>query len=187
MKIDRLQGTSTGLLRALAWEFVQNLPLVAGFLLGLDLWQRHRPLLAVACIVVGSVLGSLAIWATESRIVAGHREPVQVVVTNVVVIAGLMFVLILYLSALWSRWWTDLLFGVAGGVLLGAAQDLAARSPIGVVHCAAMALAFALALVAIRLLSGALPLAANVLAITAFATLVIGSMDYGTLGAERLP
>jgi hypothetical protein len=182
---DRPPSAAGRWLRVLGWEFVQNLPLVAGFMLGLALWQVGRAGPAAACIVAGSVIGSLVIWATESRIVAGHREPARVVLMNVGVLAGLMLLLAAYLAAAWSRWWTDLLFGVAGGIALGVAQDLAARSPISPVHCTAMALAFSLALVSIRGLAGALPLAANVLLITAFATAIIGLVDYR--GAAATP
>jgi hypothetical protein len=179
MLSERGAGPAIRWLGTLGWEFVQNLPPVAGFLLGLAQWRQERLGLAAASVAAGSLLGSFAIWATESRIVAGHREPLRVVVANVVVIAGLMFVLMAYLSAGWSRWWTDLLIGAAGGIVLGVAQDLAARSPVGPGHCAAMALAFALALLGIRGLVDALPLAANVLLITAFATVIIGLIDYG--------
>jgi hypothetical protein len=166
------------------WEFVQNLPLIAGFLLALDLWQQAKPLPSLACMVAGSVTGSLVIWATEAKIVAGHREPLRVVVTNVAGIAALMLVLVAYLSAGWSRWWTDLVVGLLGGTALGVAQDLAAGSPIGWGHATAFALAFSLGLAGVRILSAALPLGASVLIVTAAVTALICMMDYGLPRSE---
>jgi hypothetical protein len=164
--------------RVFFWEFVQNLPAIAGFLLALDLWQQAKPLPSLACMVASSVTGSLVIWATEARIVAGHREPPQVVVTNVAGITVLMLVLAAYLSAGWSKWWTDLVFGLFGGVALGVAQDLAAGSRVGWGHATAFALAFSLGLVGVRILSAALPLGASVLVVTAAVTALICVTDY---------
>jgi hypothetical protein len=153
--------------------------------LALDLWQQARPLPSLACMVVGSVTGSLVIWATEARIVAGHREPLRVVVTNVAGIAFLMLVLVVYLSAGWSRWWTDLVAGLLGGIALGAAQDLAAGSPVSLCHVTAFALSFSLGLVGARILSSALPLGATILVVTTAVTVLICLMDYGLPRTER--
>ena len=179
--------------RVLFWEFIQNLPLVAGFLSGLNFWRQGELGLAIACMVAGSVVGSSIIWATESKIVKGHREPLRVVLTNVVVIAVLMLALTAYLAAAWSQWWMDLVLGMVGGIALCAAQDLAARSPIGWGHCVAMALAFALALVGVRALSVALPVLLNTLVLAVAVTIVIALIDYGSVAVggvregERTP
>jgi hypothetical protein len=90
----------------------------------------------------------------------------------------LMLVLAAYLSATWSRWWTDLLVGLVGGSALAIAQDLAAKTPIGVVHSLAMAVSLALALIGVRLLSLAFPVMVNVLVITVAVTVVICWLDY---------
>jgi hypothetical protein len=165
--------------RTFFWEFVQNLPLIAGFLLALDLWQQAKPLPSLACMVAGSVTGSLVIWATEAKIIAGHREPLRVVVTNVAGLALLMLVLAVYLSAGWSRWWTDLVVGVLGGMALGLSQDLAAGSPASWRHATAFALSFSFGLVGVRILSASLPLGGSVLVVTATVTALICMMDYG--------
>ena len=167
--------------RVFFWEFVQNLPLVVGFLLGLRLWQAGNPWLAGVCIVGGSLVGALAIRATEARIVAGHREPLRAVLVNIAVMSALMLVVVAYLSAAWSRWWTDLLAGSLVGLALGAAQDLAARSPIGLRHGAAFALAFALGLVGVRILAAVCPFLISALVITSVVTVAISWLDYGAV------
>jgi hypothetical protein len=174
-----------GLGKVVFWEFVQNLPLVAGFLFGLDFWQESRGWLALACMLAGSLSGSMLIWATESRIVTGHREPLRVVVTNVVVMVLLMLLAAAYLSARWSSVWTDLVIGLVGGALLGVAQDLVAHSPIGAGHCAALALAFTLGLVGVRLLVANLPIVVNVLIITVVVTVAVWLVDYGPFRASH--
>lgn len=165
--------------QVLLWEYLQNLPLAAGFFLGLDLWQAGRPWLAVACALGGSAAGALVIWATESRIVAGHREPLRVLLANVAVLATLMGVFMVYLSASWSRWQTDLVFGMLGGAALGLAQDLAAGSRVGWGHVLAFALSLPLGLVLVRVLAAGLPVWANAVLVTAVITVVIGVVDYG--------
>jgi len=166
-------------LQAFFWEFVQNLPLVGGFLLGLDFWHQGRLGVAIACMVAGSVIGSLVIWATESRIVKGHREPIQVVVTNVLAMSSLMFLLAMYMSSQWSGWWSDLLIGFMGGVGLGVIQSWAIKSPVSFGHCMAFALSFALGLVGIRVLAATISVGANTLVVTAVVTAVITIVDYG--------
>jgi hypothetical protein len=183
MSTEPLQHFAGKRLRVLLWEFVQNLPLVLGFLLGLKLWQQGRLWPAMASMVVGSVAGSFLISVTERHIVEGHREPLRVMLTNMAVIAGFMLIVTAYLAAPWSRWWLDLVLGVVAGTLLGMVQDVVTGSSIGWGHCAAMGLAFALALVALRWLAS-LPLVANVLIITAVLSVLIVLIDYVAFDAR---
>jgi hypothetical protein len=169
--------------RAFFWEFLQNLPLVAGFLSGFWLWQHGAPWLAMACMIAGSAGGSVIIWATEAKIVEGHHEPVRVVLTNIAVMALLMLAVTAYLAAPWSRWWMDLTLGLVGGVALGVVQSLAARAPVDGGHCVAIALALALALLGVRILAATLPLWANVLIVATMVTVAVVLMDYAPFGA----
>jgi uncharacterized membrane protein len=187
MKSDHSQLAAGRFWKAIVWELVQNLPLIAGFVLSLHLWQRDKLAWALVCMIAGSALGSLAIWATEAQIVPGHHEPLRVVVTNVVMFAGLMVIVAAYLSTAWSRWWLDLVLGVIVGAVLGAAQDLAARSPIGLGHCMALGLSFALGLMGVRLLTTSLPLAWSILIITVVLTVAIVAMDYGAIWSGKSP
>lgn len=167
--------------RALLWEFVQNLPLVAGFIGALWFWQQSKYMLAVACVVVSSVAGALIIRITESKIVEGHREPVRVTLVNIAVMTVLMFASVAYLSAGWSSWKTDLLVGGLAGIALGVAQDLTAKKSIGIGHCIALACSGPAALIGIRVLVAALSILVNTLIITAVVTLIIALVDYGPL------
>jgi hypothetical protein len=166
--------------RILPWEFAQNVPLVAGFLFGLEEWQSGRIWLAVAWMSVGSILGSLMIWATEPRIVEGHHESMRTVLANVLLFLSLMVAIAAYLTAAWSHPATDLLFGFIAGAILGIAQDVVARAAIDVGHCIAMAVASVVALLGIRLLAATVSLAVSVLIVTTLVTVAIVRIDYAT-------
>lgn len=173
-------------LQAFFWEFVQNLPLVIGFAVALELWQQRRGLGAVAVMLGGSTLGALTIRATEAKIVAGHREPWRVVMVNILVMTTLMLAIIAYLQTGWSNWATDIVGGIGAGIVLGIAQSLAAGEPIGIRHCLAFACAFPPALIGTRQLFAAqLPILVNVLIITAGVTFIITLLDYGPLSFKR--
>jgi len=168
------------------WEFIQNLPLVAGLMLGLWLWRDAEVIPAILTMLAGSFLGAALIRLTERRIVGpdraglqGNQEPIAVTITNF----GLMFILMLgltaYLSADWSSAATDLLAGSLIGFILSASQSKAAGRPIGWRHSLAFAAAFPAALIIIRIFSAALPVNVGILLITAIVTLIITYIDYG--------
>ena len=166
------------LARIFFWEFVQNIWPVSGFVVALELGRQGRWGLALGCIVTGGLAGAAAIYLTESRIVAGHREPIRVFITNAVVMVGLMITLGLYLSSDWSGWQIDLVAGMVTGVVLGAAQSRAAGEPIGIRHCAALAFSLPLVIMGIRFSVRVLPVLACILLITAFFTIVVTLVDY---------
>lgn len=174
MKTERL----VSLPRVLFWEFIQNLPFLIGFVLGFRLWARDRWIAAIICLVVGSILGSLVIYATESKIVEGHREPVQVTIANTLVILVSMFVLMLYLSAGWGSWQTDLLAGGVVGLVIGGVQSLAAREPLSISHCVAFASSMALVIICTRVFITTLPTVVAILVLTTILTLAIVLLDY---------
>jgi hypothetical protein len=171
-------------LKIVFWESAQNLPIIAGFIAALTLWQQSRWGSAIACIVTGSAIGALIIRITESKIVESRRESWRVTISNIAVMSVLAFVLIIYLSAQWSSWQTDLLFGALAGFGLAVAQDLAARERIGIRHGIALGFAVFIILTGVRVLVAALPILANVLIITAVITLIISLIDYGPLFRE---
>lgn len=167
------------------WEFFQNLLPIAGFILALELWQAAKWGMAMVCIVISSAVGSLVIRTTEARIVQDFAEPWSVTIMNTVVMVVSMSVLVGYLSADWSSWKTDLPIGALVGIVLGAAQSLAARERIGIVHCVALACSFPLALIGIRGLVGALPALVNILIVTFATTLLISFIDYWPAGVRE--
>ncbi len=169
------------LIRAIFWEALQNLPLVAGFVLALELWQQKQWGTALLCMAVASLLGALVIGFTESKIVEGHREPLRVVVANVVTMTGLMLIVVVYLSAGWSSWKTDLVVGTLAGAALAAVQDMAAGNPLGLGHAAALAGGLPLTLIGLRRIAFTWPPLAIILLIAGVLTGFIALVDYGSL------
>jgi len=169
---------------ALFWEFVQNVPLIAAFVVAVWFWAQQSRAKALASMLAGSIIGSLLIRFTEPSI-HGYVEPVWVTLVNIIVMALLMVPFAAYLGSesRWSNWRMDLLFGGGAGILLGLAQGASTPGAplVGVaIHCLSFALSFPLALIGIRLLKGrSLPFAliSSVL-VTAVVTLVIGLVDY---------
>ncbi|WP_420628839.1 hypothetical protein [Candidatus Leptofilum sp.] len=168
-------------IQILTWEFIQNLPLVAGLILALQFWRQEQWGTAVATIMAGSIIGSLLIRFTEAKIVTKRREPISVTITNIIVMSLLMLAVVAYVNASWSNWQVDLIVGALGGALLSAAQNLAAKKRIGVKHMLAFVFAFSVALIVIRTLVDILPTVATILLITIIVTVVISLVDYDLL------
>jgi hypothetical protein len=167
--------------RVIFWEFVQNLPLVIGFVLAFQFWKNEQWSGVLVAVIGSSILGPITIRATEpKKIHLDHHPPVRVLATNILVMALLMTGLIAYLLAPWSNWMTDVLVGILAASLLGTAQSVAAKEPISLRHCAAFAFAFPLALISFRtLLAFDRPAWENILIITSIITLIISVVDYG--------
>ena len=166
-------------LKVIFWEFVQNLPALAGFAWAIDLWQKGRFGVAIAYIAAGGAAGAVLIALTEARKQAGYQEPRAVLLANIVSIPIIMFVLVVYLTARWSSWLTDLAICVLGGIGLGIVQSLAAKKKINAVHCIALGIASPLVLICIRwLLNTGLSIWVNILLMCLLATLIISLIDY---------
>jgi hypothetical protein len=172
------QETRLSFAQEVLWEFVQNLPLVTGFIVALQLWQQGQQVAASACMGIGGVTGAVNIRAIERKF-KGNAEPLRVTIANVLIMPLLMFAFALYLAAGWSNWRTDLLAGALAGVGLGAAQGLVIKGPIDVVRCVAFACAFPLTIVSTRVLVSAAPALASILISTTIVTLMICLIDYG--------
>ena len=182
------------------WEFVQNLPLVAGMMLALQWWQESQLILAVTAMIVGSVLGAALIRLTETYILyggrpgerieadaekrPGQREPLAVTLANVVMMFIFMLMLTLYLTAGWSSWLTDFLVGGLIGFILSAVQSKAAKEPVDLRHSLAFTAAFPVAILIIRFLSTAVPVLVSIILITTIITLIITLIDYGHLSTK---
>lgn len=171
-----------------SWEFIQNLPLVGGLLLALQLGQKAQIGAAISAVLVGSLLGVVIIRLTEQKIVGddraglqGNREPISVTITNFAMMFIIMTALTFYLTASWSSILTDLVAGAAIGFLLSAGQSLAASRAIGWRHTLAFSAAFPAALIIIRIFSAVLPLIPGILIVTTIVTLIITTIDYGPL------
>jgi hypothetical protein len=166
-------------LKIIFWEYLQNLPVLAGFAWAFDLWQHGRPWIALACVAAGGLAGAVLIALTEARKQAGYKEPRAVILANIVSITAIMFVMLIYLNVRWSSWLTDLIIGAFGGIGLGMVQSLAAKKKINVLHCIALGIASPLVLICIRwLLNTGWSIWINISLTCLLATLIISFIDY---------
>jgi hypothetical protein len=166
-------------LKVLFWEYMQNLPIIAGFCWALGFWQTGWTWAAILCILAGATGGAVLIALTEARKQSGYKEPKAVMLMNLSGMTLIMFIIVLYFSARWSNWLTDLLLGAVCGAGLAIAQSLAARKRINKVHSLALGIASPLILLAFRGLLGlGWPVWINALSVCLLATLVISLIDY---------
>lgn len=173
-----------GFLVLLFWEVLQNFPLIAGFIVSFQFWQQGKLAIAIACMVVSSVTASLIIRVTEPKIFEGHRETVQALIANVVVLPVLMFVFAAYLAASWSSWWTDIATGLFAAAVLTAVQNPAPKKRFNVFRSLSLGLSCAVSLIVIRLLVKDSVLL-SIAIVTVWFTLVMGAYKQLRLKAKQ--
>jgi len=141
-------------LHALKWEFLQNLPLILGFMVASRL--RHiNLLLSLEVLVVGIFLGITLMHYTEPFL---HKEKypstwrADFFNFALFVIMAIPFLFYFSVEHPLLNWLTDLIVGAILGVLLTFGQALTWKGPKArmVVHGIAMAVSFPLILVGIR-------------------------------------
>lgn len=173
-------------LHTIFWEFIQNLPLVAGFVQGMRFWAQGVIVGAIVCIAAGSLCGALLIRWTESRIVEGHQESLRLVIANIVIFSAIMFVLSAYFVVPWGSWKTDILLGVVGGGTAGIIQNLAGGAKFDIRHSAAFAASFPVGFIGFRILMLMdLPAWVIILVITTAITVIISLIDYSPMFLRR--
>ena len=178
-------------LRPLFWESIQNLPMIMGFMVAARL-LGYSFLLALLALMTGILLGNLVMHITEPKL---HTEPTDSTLKgtfiNIVAFVVLSIPFLFYFTAdnLWFSWRTDLILGVAAGILLTLVQSTAWEGDKSrmLLHGLAMAVSFPLIIIGIRgsltidswllmLLAGAL--------ITILASAVIVLIDYQSILKE---
>ena len=173
-----------GFLVLLFWEVLQNFPLIAGFIVSFQFWQQGKLAIAIACMVISSVVASLVIRVTEPKIFAGNRESVRAVIANVVIFSVLIFVFVAYLAASWSSWWTDVAAGLVAAIALVAVQDPAPKKRFNIVRSLALGLSCSVSLILIRLSIETSALI-SIVAVTVWFTLVMGAYKQLRLKAKQ--
>lgn len=161
------------ILVVMALGATQNTPLIAGFIVGFSFWQENL-LIAVASMLVGSLLSALSMIPTESRIFEGHQESEPAVLANIVTFTSLMLLAAFYIHADWSNWRTDLVGGFIISAILGTAQDLIAKEPVSVTRILALGISSVVSLLIIRLALESWSPLVSVILVTTWFTLVMG-------------
>jgi hypothetical protein len=173
------------LLTVWMWESLENLPLLLGFVIAARLW-RDNLVAGLAALVVGMGLGVLVTHFVEPKLHKGNHEVrwISTVVNFLLfVVLAIPFVYYFRADTRWINWKTDLLAGLAAGLLLTIVQSshwTGVKSRM-VLHGAAMMVAFPVIMLGLRhvihLESWVTCLALTIVLVW-FASLIIASIDY---------
>ena len=173
------------LLTVWMWESLENLPLLLGFVVAARLWDNYLAA-GLTTLVIGMGLGVLISRAVEPKLhIGGHQVRWTSTLINFVLFVGLAIPFVFYFRAdtRWINWKTDLLAGLAAGLLLTFVQSThwaGAKSRM-LLHGVAMVVSFPIIMVGlrnvIRVDNWALFIFLTFL-LTLFASLVIALIDY---------
>jgi len=173
------------LLAALTWESLENLPLLLGFVVAARLWEESI-LAGLAVLGFGMGLGVLVTRLVEPKLHKGkHEVRWMSVFINFMLFVVLAIPFLYYFRAetRWINWSTDVLGGLAAGIVLTLVQSLhwtGAKSRM-LLHGAAMATAFPVIMLGLRYTIGVdgwgLSIFYTVL-LTLLASLIIALIDY---------
>ena len=168
-----------------AWESLENLPLLLGFVIAAQLWQENLGV-GILALIFGMGSGVLIARVVEPKL---HKTQHQVrwrsTLINLILFVGLAIPFIYYFRAdtRWLNWKTDLLAGVAAGLLLTFIQSThwTGEKSRMLLHGGAMMVSFPVIMVGLRNIVrvgnwGLLILLT--LLLTLFASMVIALIDY---------
>jgi hypothetical protein len=180
------------LLSVWTWESLENLPLLLGFVVAARLWGENL-IAGVGALVLGMGLGAIVTRLVEPRLHKGKHQVRWVsVLINFVLFVVLAIPFIYYFRAelRWINWKTDLLGGLAAGLLLTLVQRAhwTGSKARMLLHGAAMVVSFPIIMVGLRSIIrvgnwGFLILFTFLL--TLFASLVIAVIDYQEMYLQK--
>ena len=173
------------LLTVWMWESLENLPLLLGFVVAVRLWDENL-IAGLAALLVGMGIGVLIARTVEPKLhKGGHQVRWKNTLINFILFVGIAIPFIYYFRAdtRWLNWKTDLLAGLAAGLLLTFVQMAhwtGSKSRMRL-HGVAMMVSFPIIMLGLRSIirtdSWGLSMLFTFL-LTFFASLVIGLIDY---------
>ena len=172
------------LLIAWTWESLENLPLLFGFVIAARLWQEN--IVGLVALLIGMGSGVLIARAVEPKLhKIQHQVSWRSTLINFVLFIGLAIPFIYYFRADtgWLTWKTDLLAGLAAGLLLTFVQSThwTGPKPRMLLHGAAMLVSFPVIMLGLRYIvqmEGWVLSMLLTFLLTLFASLVIALIDY---------
>lgn len=166
-------------------ESLENLPLLLGFVVAVRLWDENL-IAGLAALLVGMGIGVLIARTVEPKLhKGGHQVRWKSTLINFILFVGIAIPFIYYFRAdtRWLNWKTDLLAGLAAGLLLTFVQMAhwtGSKSRMRL-HGVAMMVSFPIIMLGLRSIirtdSWGLSMLFTFL-LTFFASLVIGLIDY---------
>jgi hypothetical protein len=173
------------LLTVWLWESLENLPMILGFVIAARLWGDTLAI-GVAALVIGMGVGVLVTRLVEPKLHKAKHEVRWVsVLVNFVLFVGLAIPFLYYFRAAthWLNWKTDILGGLAAGLLLTFVQSThwsGNRSRM-LLHGAAMIISFPIIILGLRYIIRVDDWGISMLLtflLTLFASLIIALIDY---------
>ena len=174
------------------WESLENLPLLFGFVVGARLWKKNIPV-GLAALILGMGLGVFVARMVEPKLHKARHEVRGVsTLVNFVLFVGLAILFIYYFHAdtRWINWKTDIIAGLATGLLLTLVQSThwkGAKSRM-LLHGAAMLVSFPIIMLGlryiIRLDGWGFSIFLTFL-LTLFASLLIALIDYQEMYLQK--
>jgi hypothetical protein len=167
------------------WESFENLPLLFGFVIAARHWEDNLPA-GLAALVVGIGLGVLVTHFVEPKLHKGNREVrwISTLVNFILfIVLAVPFIYYFRVDTRWINWKTDLLAGLAAGLLLTFIQSLhwTGKKSRMLLHGAAMLVAFPVIMLGLRYIVCADNWGTSLLFtffLTLFTSLVIALIDY---------
>lgn len=167
------------------WESLENLPLLFGFVVAARLFGDNLAA-GLAVVIIGMGLGVFIARIVEPKLhKGGHQVRWRNTLINFVLFVALAIPFIHYFRAdtRWISWKTDLLGGLAAGLLLTFVQSLHWTGPRSrmLLHGIAMLVAFPVIMVGLRFIirveGGGVSMFFTFI-LTLFASLIIAVIDY---------
>lgn len=167
------------------WESLENLPLLLGFVIAARLWDQDL-IAGLVALLLGMGTGVLIARTVEPKLhKSGHQVRWRSTLINFALFVALAIPFVYYFRAdsRWINWKTDLLAGLAAGLLLTLVQRAHWTGPKSrmLLHGAAMVVSFPIIMVGLRYIVRVGNWALLVLLtflLTLFASLVIALIDY---------
>ena len=163
----------------LFWEFLQNLPLGIGFIIGGHFWG-FSTVFSIGLMIFCGICSGLIIRVTEKRIVDHYTESKRASFGNMCIFSAVMIGLNAYFASNWGNLFYDLLLGGFAGALLSISQSTLEQQKISIPHTLAFALCTPLVIISLRILLNQqfLPLWGVILMMTLIISLIITKIDY---------
>jgi branched-subunit amino acid transport protein len=173
------------LLSVWIWESIENLPLIFGFIFAIRLWDKNI-IAGLVALILGMGLGVLVTRYVEPYLHMGkHTVSWTSTIVNFVLFVALAIPFVYYFRAdtRWINWKTDLLAGLAAGLLLTFMQSLHWTGPKSrmILHGMAMTVSFPIIIVGLRYIvrvDGWSIFLLSTFLLVMFASFIISLIDY---------
>jgi hypothetical protein len=163
------------------WEYLQNLPLGWGLILGHYYWIQENYQISIILVLIGCLSATLLIRYTESHKTAKditNLEDWKVTLTNFIIFSITTLLVIAYLISFRFNWYFDFLLGAVAGLGLSIFQSLSAKEKISWNHNIAFMIGGGAAILLLDLMINSVLIFVNLFVISLIISILIALLDY---------